>query len=264
MKRVLAAFVLGMCVSACGGNSSSSTPTPTPTPSRVIGLSGNLAFGNVAVGQNASSTLTITNSGNSTLTVSGMTGPGGGVYTSSFTSGTIAAGGSQPSTIRFAPTAGQTYSGTLTVTGDQTSGTNTISVSGAGAVPRFTIAGVISDSSTGSPISGATVTAINVLTDTNVGSSTDGNGYYSLPGVASGIVNLDWLANGYVSQAERGTFTADTRRDIRLIRQVAPTRTRIGAICNDGTTSDATGSGACSSHGGVRCWRYSDGTCTNP
>lgn len=41
-------------------------------------------------------------------------------------------------------------------------------------------------------------------------------------------------------------------------------RFRIGATCNDGTLSSATGSGACSSHGGVACWRYNDGTCTNP
>jgi hypothetical protein len=41
-------------------------------------------------------------------------------------------------------------------------------------------------------------------------------------------------------------------------------RHRIGAICNDGTTSTATGSGACSHHGGVSCWQYSDGTCTKP
>ena len=36
---------------------------------------------------------------------------------------------------------------------------------------------------------------------------------------------------------------------------------RIGAICNDGTQSSATGSGACSWHGGVSCWLYSDGSC---
>lgn len=41
-------------------------------------------------------------------------------------------------------------------------------------------------------------------------------------------------------------------------------RQRVGAICNDGTQSEATGSGACSHHGGVRCWLYDDGTCTNP
>jgi hypothetical protein len=36
---------------------------------------------------------------------------------------------------------------------------------------------------------------------------------------------------------------------------------RIGAICRDGSESGATGRGACSRHGGVRCWKYSDGTC---
>jgi hypothetical protein len=36
---------------------------------------------------------------------------------------------------------------------------------------------------------------------------------------------------------------------------------RIGAICADGWQSSATSSGACSWHGGVMCWLYSDGTC---
>ena len=36
---------------------------------------------------------------------------------------------------------------------------------------------------------------------------------------------------------------------------------RIGARCADGWRSEATGRGACSWHGGVSCWRYSDGTC---
>lgn len=41
-------------------------------------------------------------------------------------------------------------------------------------------------------------------------------------------------------------------------------RHRVGAVCNDGTSSSAIGRGACSHHGGVRCWQYSDGTCTKP
>jgi hypothetical protein len=36
---------------------------------------------------------------------------------------------------------------------------------------------------------------------------------------------------------------------------------RIGAICNDGSESSAIGRDACSRHSGVRCWKYSDGTC---
>jgi len=47
------------------------------------------------------------------------------------------------------------------------------------------------------------------------------------------------------------------------IQTQAP-RHRIGAVCNDGWESKATGSGACSHHGGVSCWKYSDGTCTKP
>lgn len=34
----------------------------------------------------------------------------------------------------------------------------------------------------------------------------------------------------------------------------ANSSSRIGAICNDGSRSNATGSGACSSHGGVDYW----------
>jgi len=36
----------------------------------------------------------------------------------------------------------------------------------------------------------------------------------------------------------------------------SPGTTLVGAICMDGTTSDATGSGACSHHGGVKQWIY--------
>ena len=35
-----------------------------------------------------------------------------------------------------------------------------------------------------------------------------------------------------------------------------PEQIRIGAVCKDGTSSTATGSGACSGHGGVNYWIY--------
>ena len=34
------------------------------------------------------------------------------------------------------------------------------------------------------------------------------------------------------------------------------TEVRVGAVCNDGWVSTATGSGACSWHGGVAYWLY--------
>ena len=129
--------LLVILASACGSSSTTSPTATTSTSTRIIGLSGSLSFGSLTVGQSATANLTISNSGNATLTVSGITVPSvGGVvpYSASFTSGSIAAGGSQPVTIRFAPTAAASYNGTLIVNGDQTSGTNTINISGTGVI----------------------------------------------------------------------------------------------------------------------------------
>lgn len=127
---------------ACGGGGSSSPTSPSPTPStptRIVGVSGNLSFGDVPVGSSRDASFTITNTGTTTLTVSGMSVSGGlaSHITASWTSGTIAAGGSQTVSVRFQPTATGSYSGTITVNGDHTGGTNTIAVSGNAVGPTF-------------------------------------------------------------------------------------------------------------------------------
>ena len=99
---------------------------------RVIELSGSLAFGAVQVGGSATATLTISNPGESTLTWSGLS-TGNNVFTPSALSGTVAAGGSATVTLTFTPAAVTSYSGTLTVTSDATSGTSTATVSGTGS-----------------------------------------------------------------------------------------------------------------------------------
>src|SRR5436190_8942951 len=178
-KSTCAVVCLIMAV-ACGSSSPSSPSTPstpsTPSGTRVIGLSGILAFGNVTVGTSASATLTIANTGTTALTISGLTLPTSinGAYTASFTGGTIAAGASQPVTIRFSPTAAQDYGGTLTVTGDQTSGTNTTAVSGVGILGAGVVAtriiNVTGNLAFGNVAVGQTGQA--VITITNSGNST--------------------------------------------------------------------------------------------
>ena len=92
-------------------------------------------FGGVNVGSNATATLSITNSGTAPLTWTGLD-TGASVVSSSAVSGTVAAGASMTITLTFTPTVATTYSGVLTVTGNQTSGTNTITWTGTGTTPE--------------------------------------------------------------------------------------------------------------------------------
>jgi hypothetical protein len=107
---------------------------------RVIALSGSLAFLPVPVGSTAGRVLTITNTGTGSLTVTGISYPAG---FSGWTGGggqthQILPAQSQDVGVTFAPLAAQIYSGTITVTSDATGGTNTISVSGQGIANQTT------------------------------------------------------------------------------------------------------------------------------
>ncbi len=102
---------------------------PPPIATRIIRLTGDLAFGDVIVGQTATRTLTIHNDGNSTLTVSGISYPSG--FSGNW-NGTIAAGESMDVTVSFSPIATQQYEGNLTVDSDRTSGISTRACSGTG------------------------------------------------------------------------------------------------------------------------------------
>jgi hypothetical protein len=101
-----------------------------PVATRVIGLSGNLAFGGVQIGTTASRTLTISNTGNSPLTVNSISYPTG---FSGAWSGSIAAGGSHNVIVTFAPTSMGSYGGMISIDSDATSGTSTLLASGTGS-----------------------------------------------------------------------------------------------------------------------------------
>jgi hypothetical protein len=120
-------------VPAGGATFTATFSTSAVTPTRIIGLSGDLSFGNVTVGQTAQRTLTITNSGNSALTVSSISYPPG--FSGAF-AGSIAAGRAANVTVTFAPTEVGSFSGTITVNSDRTAGTNTRSCSGVGILTQ--------------------------------------------------------------------------------------------------------------------------------
>lgn len=135
----------------------------------------------------------------------------------------------------------------------------------------FTLAGVLSEDPDGVALPGGLVS---VVSGVNAGKSsgTDGNGYYSIPGLQNGTFTLRASKAGYQSVDRQVTLAADTRFDM-AIRAIAlpppppgnsmtcsgvPGNAACGrptARCQDGAWSCSQNrSGTCSSHGGVACW----------
>lgn len=147
MKRLAFVLFLAALATACGSSTTAPTATVPAATTRIITVSGNLAFGDVNIGATSDRTFTVNNSGTGTLTftsVSASGGTGTAGYTATPTSGTIAPGATLTMTVRFAPTIAQFYSAVLSVVGDQTSGGAAINVSGSGInnTPLFTQSGV--------------------------------------------------------------------------------------------------------------------------
>lgn len=189
-------------------------------------MTGNLAFGSVTVGTTSTGTMTIGNTGSGSLTITSVTYPTG--FTGSFTTGTIAANGSQAVTVTFAPTAAQSYSGNITVTGNQASGTNTLAVSGTGtAVASFTLSGIVTESAptTSTLLAGARV---EIIDGANQGkfAMTDANGRYSIAGVVNGGYTVTAQLAGYTAAALPVGINGNTTLDFRL-NPIAP-RTTFG------------------------------------
>jgi uncharacterized protein YkwD len=166
-----------------------------------------LNFGAVELGKTSELTLTVGNSGTGTLSVTGITVPGG--YALNWTSGAIAPGGSQQVTVRFAPTAAQAYDGTLTVNGDHTGGTSTASLSGRGAAPApalATITGTAAEPGSGALV-GATI-EIRDGPDAKKTTTTDALGTFTLPGLQPGSVTVRASKSGYSDTDQRISLMA--------------------------------------------------------
>jgi hypothetical protein len=89
---------------------------------------------------------------------------------------------------------------------------------------RYAVFGVVRDANTNTPIPGVRVGAVNVQTQTNVSTMTDGGGFYHLAGIATGPVTVDWTHANYTSRSERLTFaSADVRHDTTLSPRPPPT-----------------------------------------
>ena len=134
-------------VSNTAGNLTSSAATLTvnvPVANYLLGASPtNLSFGSVNIGGNSSLSTTLTNNGNSSVTISSVTVTGAGFNASGVASGTVLAP-NQPITmnILFAPTAAGSLSGTVSVASSATNSPAIVNLSGVGvqtAPPTFPV-----------------------------------------------------------------------------------------------------------------------------
>jgi hypothetical protein len=121
-------------------------PSPSPLP----------AFGSQLVGTtSAAQTITLSNTGTGTLTISSITASGD--FSASDTCGTTLNGGENcPISVTFHPTAGGSRSGTLTITDDAFDSPQHVALSGTGQ--DFTMAAASGSSTSASVAAGGTAT----------------------------------------------------------------------------------------------------------
>ena len=206
------AFITLVVITGCGKDK---TPT-APTPTSAMSLAGNMAFGTVTVGTTATSVLTLGNTGRGELSVTRVTYPTG--FSGTFTSGTIPANGSQAITVTFSPTAVQSYSGSITVTGNQATGTNTMAASGTGvALATFTLSGIVTETppTTSTVLAGVRVAFVD---GANQGKSatTGADGRYTITGVVNGGYTVSATLAGYTAVALPVGINGNTTLDFRL------------------------------------------------
>jgi hypothetical protein len=100
----------------------------TPTPA-------SLTFSNITTGQTSSQTVTLTNTGGVSTTISQATASGTGYSVSGFTAGTLLPGATMLFKVTFAPTAVGTFPGTVTVTSNASNPSLSIPLSGTAVAP---------------------------------------------------------------------------------------------------------------------------------
>ena len=126
------ALVVILVTSGCVGVTGKGT-TPTVTGVAIEISPSSLSFGNVAVGQSTTKTVTLTNTGTEALSVSGISVAGAG-FTASGPHLPISLPAGQSTSISavFKPTAGKADSGTITITSNAASSPSLVALSGTG------------------------------------------------------------------------------------------------------------------------------------
>jgi hypothetical protein len=142
--RALAAAEVSAIYALTGGTQTqaSSTPPPTTTTAPVT-PQGQLSvsptsfnFGTVLIGSSATESVTVSNSGSGSLTISNVSLAGPGLAATGVSTGTtLAVGQSATLTVTFTPAAAGTSTGSVTFTSNAANGSVALGLTGTGAQP---------------------------------------------------------------------------------------------------------------------------------
>ena len=132
-----------------------------------------LSFGNVTVGTSSTQTVALTNSGNSSVTISQVNVSGAGFSASGLTLPlTLTAGQSTALSVQFAPSAGGSVTGSLSVASNATNSPATVTLSGSGVVATFLLSASPTSLSFGNILLGSSSTQTVALTNSGNSSVT--------------------------------------------------------------------------------------------
>src|SRR6202050_2304790 len=129
-------------LSSCAGYTSSTKTTPSNPGAGILSPSvTSVSFGSIAVGNTATQSLTVTNTGLGAVTISGATLTGAGfTVVGGNPFGTMGVGRSSTIQLHFPPTSGGATPGSLTILSDASNAPLAIAIAGTGTQPGLTIA----------------------------------------------------------------------------------------------------------------------------
>lgn len=208
-RRIILATAFSLLTAialSCGGGSSSAPAPTAPTPT-VSSISVSGIPGTIQPGQTSQLTATANFTNNTTQTCTSNA-----TWASSNTAvATVSSAGLMTAVAQGSADIRATYSGMT--------GTGKVTVS---APPVFTLYGVVSEvDSTTTKVAGASLQVVDGP-NANKGTTTDGNGYYSIPGLLGSSFTLRATHSNYELTDNPVGLSGDKRLDFSMKRSSAP------------------------------------------
>lgn len=172
----------------------SASLTGTGTEPGLAAAPETLSFGNVDVGTNATKNVTLTNSGSSSVTVSGITPTGSGISVSGISlPAVVNAGGNTTFTVQFAPANAGAVAGSISIASNAPVSPITVAVTGTGAQAQIAVNpgsvnfGSVVDGNTNSQAIQISNTGNATLTISQMSMTGGGNGF-GVSGISTPLV----------------------------------------------------------------------------